>query len=119
MQRLIFVFILGFAATSFGQNNVPAENTNSEPTNSGTVNNGVTNNSGYQFNTKKVTETQPRTLFSIGTPAKATAPKTASEDLNLEMDLKEEEKADSPVIQQQVQMQERFEDNQYRSNSQY
>ncbi|MES2555200.1 MAG: hypothetical protein V4604_03565 [Bacteroidota bacterium] len=159
MQRLIFVFILGFAATSFAQNSVPAENnTNNEPATNNATNNGLLFNSQnvtnagntpgtnlqglpdsvrtYKYEspvmedkrlekesdvkTKKAIDTEGKSArFGVGTPVKTAAPKTAAEDLDMEMDLKEEEKADSPVIQKQVQMQTQFEDNQYRSNSQY
>lgn len=161
MQRLILVFILGFAATSFAQANTQELNNNSEPaTNSGTVN-GATNNMLFNSNNatnvgntpnsnlqglpdsvrtykyespvmeeqlqekestpakkaNKSSETRERTSLGIGTPVKAAVPQAASEDLNI--DLKDEEKADSPVIQKQVQMQEQFQNYQNSSNSQY
>jgi hypothetical protein len=158
MQRLILVFILGFAATSFAQANTQEQN--SEPaTNSGSTLNGATNtnllfNSNnsisvgnapsnfqalpdsvqfYKYESpaveeqrlekestvkaNKALETRERMFSGEAAPAKATAPKTVSEDLDME--LKDEEKLDSPVIQKQVQMQTQFQDNQYRSNSQY
>ncbi|HLP54171.1 MAG TPA: hypothetical protein VK151_04045 [Fluviicola sp.] len=66
---------------------------------------------------KKAPATSKSVQYGIGVDVKTTAPAKVSEDR--EMDLKEAEKADSPVIQKQIQMQEQFEDNQYRSNSQY
>lgn len=157
MQRLILVFILGFAATSFAQANTQEQN--SEPaTNSGSTLNGATNNMLFNTNNtisvgnapsnfqalpdsvqfykyeSPAAEEQPlekestvKAKKALGTrgimfsgeaaPSKATAPKTVSEDLD--MQLKDDEKLDSPVIQKQVQMQTQFQDNQYRSNSQY
>lgn len=157
MQRLILVFILGFAATSFAQANTQEQN--SEPaTNSGSTLNGATNNMLFNTNNtisvgnapsnfqalpdsvqfykyespaaeeqllekestvkaKKALGTRGIMFSGEAAPSKATAPKTVSEDLD--MQLKDDEKLDSPVIQKQVQMQTQFQDNQYRSNSQY
>ena len=152
MQRLIFVFILSFAATAQAQNNTPELN-NAEPATKGVTNSGysintnsISNSLNGNFNAipdsvsyykytspateepiqekettvkaKKATETREKNAFGIVAPSKAVAvPNTASDDLKIEM--KDEEKADSPVIQQQMQMQEQFENYQYSSNRQY
>jgi hypothetical protein len=151
MQRLIFVFILGFAATAQAQNNTPELN-NAEPANNGVINSGYklnTNSIGTSGNVifnaipdsvsnykyvspateeqlqekettvkaKKAPETKGKNAFGVA-PSKAVAvPSTAADDLKIE--LKDEEEADSPVIQQQVKMQEQFENYQYSSNRQY
>ncbi|MDH4474056.1 MAG: hypothetical protein QE487_15720 [Fluviicola sp.] len=153
MQRLIFVFILGFVTTSFAQANTQELNT--EPASSGNSN-GVTNsgliiqtntlnnnNPGngnfnalpdsvrtYKYespaedekilekeNTVKAKKAESREKQSVGISATKAVPQSASEDLQIE--LKDEEKADSPVIQQQTQMQEQFQNYQNSSKSQY